>query len=339
MTRTEKKKQDSNGSSESMYSKVGASFNKEDVHSAIEHVDKGLFPDAFCKIIPDIAGDPEMCSIVHADGAGTKSSLAYMMYKETGDINYFRGIVHDSVVMNIDDMACVGVTGNVMLSNTIGRNKNLIDGKVIATIINEYESYTKRISDLGFSVFTCGGETADVGDLVRTLICDSTTVARMKRSDVITPERIQHGDVIVGIASFGKCNYEDKYNSGISSNGLTLARHGTLSHIYYEKYPECYDPNTESKYVFFGKHTLTEPLPNTSISIGEGLLSPTRTYTPVLNEILKQSRNEVHALYHCTGGAQTKCKNFGTGIKYVKTTVQDAHYVRGDSTILKHTVA
>ncbi len=307
-----------NQSEESLYAKVGVSYDKKDVHKAIANVDKGIFPGAFCKIIPDVAGDPTMCSIIHADGAGTKSSLAYMMYKETGDLNYFRGLVHDSVGMNIDDMACVGVSGNVIISNTIGRNKTLIDGSIIATIIEEYELYTKKLTDLGFSITTCGGETADVGDLVRTLIVDSTTFARMKRSEVITPESVKHGDVIVGLASFGKATYEEKYNSGIGSNGLTLARHGLISHQYYSKYPECYDPNIEEKYIFFGKYGLLDRLPKTNLSIGEALLSPTRSYTPILKDLFTKDRSEIHAIYHCTGGGQTKCKNFGKGIHYLK---------------------
>ena len=310
----ERKEEEAQG----LYSQLGVSHSKTDVHKAIKNVDQGLFPDCFCKVVEDLAGDPEMCAIFHADGAGTKSSLAYMMYKETKNLDFFRGIVQDSVVMNLDDMLCVGVSGNVVLSNTIGRNGKLISGEIIGTIINEYEQFTQKLTDLGFPISTCGGETADVGDLVRTLIVDSTAFARMPRAEVILPERIQKNDVIVGLASSGQTTYEATYNSGIGSNGLTLARHGTLSHDYFHKYPMCYAPELDEDLTFFGNHSLVDPLPNTPLTIGEGLLSPTRTYAPLLGPLLNSHRNEFHALYHCTGGGQVKCKKFGQNIHYIK---------------------
>jgi phosphoribosylformylglycinamidine cyclo-ligase len=302
------------------YEALGVSHQKEDVHAALEGVDHGLFPDAFCRIIPDLAGDPTYCSIMHADGAGTKSAVAYMMYKETGDLKYFRGIVHDSVVMNTDDVLCVGATGPFFLSNTIGRNKKRIGGEIIQTIIHEYEQFAKHLQTLGLPLYTTGGETADVGDLVRTLIVDSTLVTRMSRNDVILPVNIKPGDVIVGLTSTGKATYEPDlaYNSGIGSNGLTLARHGVLHHAYFTKFPEAFGPELEERWVFFGQHALTDPLPGTPLTIGEAILSPTRTYAPILLPLLREHRAELHAIFHCTGGGQTKCGKFGTALHYIK---------------------
>jgi phosphoribosylformylglycinamidine cyclo-ligase len=312
----ENKQSDEEGPS---YDALGVSHQKEDVHKALKNVNKGLFPSAFCKIIEDVAGNPEYCSVFHADGAGTKSALAYMMYKETGDLKYFQGIVQDSVVMNLDDILCVGAIDYLLLSNTIGRNKKLIPAEVIATLINAYETIIEKFRDFGLPIFTCGGETADVGDLVRTLIVDSTIIARMKRANVIAPKNIQNNDVIVGLSSSGKATYEDlPYNSGIGSNGLTLARHGVLSHDYYKKYPECFSPEIDEKWVFFGKYSLLDKLPTTPLSIGEAILSPTRTYTPILLDIFKEKQGDIHAIYHNTGGGQSKCLKFGSNNHYIK---------------------
>ncbi|QEE15717.1 AIR synthase related protein [Promethearchaeum syntrophicum] len=301
------------------YENLGVSSQKEDVHSALKNIDKGLFPSAFCKIIEDIALDNEFCSILHADGAGTKSTLAYMMYQETKDLSYFKGIVQDSVIMNLDDIICVGKPTSILLSNTIGRNKKIISGEIIAKIIQSYEEYVKKLRDHGIPIYTGGGETADVGDLVRTLIVDSTLITRMKRKDVINPKTIREGDVIVGLSSFGKTSYENiEYNSGIGSNGLTLARHGLLNHKYYEKYPECFAPEIDKEFVFFGKHDLNDKVPDTPLSVGEALLSPTRTFAPILMEIFKEDYRKIHAIFHNTGGGQTKCLKFGHEIHYIK---------------------
>jgi len=301
-----------------LYSKLGVSSKKEDVHEAIKSVDKGLFPGAFCKIIEDIAGRKDYCSIFHADGAGTKASLAYIYYKETGDVSIFKGIVRDAMVMNIDDFLCVGATENVFFSNNLGRNNRFIKGDVVSTIIKEYHDYSKKITSLGLNVTMCGGETADIGDLVKTLVVDATAFTTMKREEVIDASNITSTDVIIGLASFGKASYEDEFNSGIGSNGLTLARHGTLSHEYYKKYPECFDENIEEKYVFFGKHKLTDKLDDIDLDVGKALLSPTRTYAPVIIDILNNYRKEIHGIIHNTGGGQTKILNFGIGIQYVK---------------------
>jgi len=301
-----------------MYEILGVSSQKEEVHEAISHIDKGLFPGAFCKIIKDIAGNQNYCSLVHADGAGTKSSLAYMMFNETADLSYFEGIVQDSIVMNVDDVLCVGPGSNYLLSNTIGRNKKLISGAVIKTIINAYDSFIHKLNKMGLPIESCGGETADVGDLVRTLIVDSTLVSRMKRSEVITPDSIQPGDVIVGLSSFGKSNYEEQYNSGIGSNGLTLARHGLLHHDYFDKYPECYSPELDENWIFFGKYRLQDKVPNTNLTMGQALLSPTRTYTPILLDLFSQEHSQIHAIFHNTGGGQTKCLKFGKNLHYIK---------------------
>ena len=301
-----------------LYSKLGVSSRKEDVHEAIKSIDKGLFPGAFCKIIEDIAGRDDYCSVFHADGAGTKASLAYMYYKETGDTSVFKGIVKDAMVMNIDDFLCVGATGNVFFSNNLGRNSKFIKGDVVGTIIKEYHEYSKKLTSLGLNVTMCGGETADVGDLVKTLVVDASAFTVMKREDLIDASNIKPNDVIVGLASYGKTSYEEEFNSGIGSNGFTLARHGTLSHEYYKKYPECYDQNLDEKYIFFGKHRLTDKIDTLKLTIGKALLSPTRTYSPVIIDVLKNYRNEIHGIIHNTGGGQTKVLNFGNGIKYIK---------------------
>ena len=302
------------------YEDLGVSSQKEDVHSALKNIDKGLFPAAFCKVIEDIALDENFCSILHADGAGTKSTLAYMMYRETNDVSFFQGIVQDSVIMNLDDIICVGKPTSILLSNTIGRNKKIISGEIIAKIIQSYENYVKELREQGIPIYTGGGETADVGDLVRTLIVDSTLITRMKREDVINPQTIREGDVIVGLSSFGKADYENlEYNSGIGSNGLTLARHGLLNHKYYDKYPECFAPEIDKELVFFGKYDLNDKVPNTPLSVGEAILSPTRTYAPILMEIFKEDyTKQIHAIFHNTGGGQTKCLKFGHGIHYIK---------------------
>jgi len=301
-----------------LYSKLGVSSKKNDVHKAIQDIDKGLFPGAFCKIVPDIRNREEYCSIFHADGAGTKASLAYMYYKETEDLSVFKGIVRDAIAMNIDDLLCIGASGPVFLSNAIGRNNKLISGDIISVLINEYSNYSEELSSWGLKIIPCGGETADVGDLVKTLIVDATVFTTMRREHVIDANKINKKDIIIGLASFGKSSYEKESNSGIGSNGLTLARHGTLSHIYYEKYPECYDNNLDEKLVFFGKYELTDKVDELEFSVGKALLSPTRTYTPILLEVLKSYRKQIDAIIHNTGGGQTKVLNFGSGIKFVK---------------------
>jgi phosphoribosylformylglycinamidine cyclo-ligase len=301
-----------------IYSKLGVSSKKEDVHNAIKSIDKGLFPGAFCKVIEDIGGRDDYCSVFHADGAGTKASLAYMYYKETEDISVFKGIVRDAMIMNIDDFLCVGATDNIYFSNNIGRNSTFIKGDVISTIIKEYHAYSEKLTSLGLNTTMCGGETADVGDLVKTLIVDASAFTVMKRKDVIDNNNIKNNDVIVGLASYGKASYEDEYNSGIGSNGLTLARHGTLSHEYYEKYPECYDQNIDEKFLFFGQNKLTDEIKEIGLTVGKALLSPTRTYAPLIVEILKDFRKDIHGIIHNTGGGQTKILNFGKGINYSK---------------------
>ena len=306
-----------------LYSKLGVSSKKEDVHKAIKFIDKGIFPGAFCKIVKDVAQRPDFCSIFHEDGAGTKSSLAYMYYKETNDISVFRHIVRDAIVMNIDDILCVGATGDIFISNTIARNSKYISGEILAAIINEYESYSNLLSSFGLNIITCGGETEDIGDLVKTLSVFASVFTTLKKDEVIDASNIKKNDVIIGLESSGKSSYEQEYNSGIGSNGLTLARHGTLAHEYYAKYPECYDLNIDEKLIFFGKYKLTEKIKEIDLTVGEALLSPTRTYAPVLLEILKVYRNDIHGIIHNTGGGQTKCLNFGNGIKYVKNDLFD----------------
>ncbi len=301
-----------------LYSRLGVSSKKEDVHKAINQIDKGLFPGAFCKIVPDVIGRKNYCSIFHSDGAGTKSSLAYMYYKETDDLSVFRDIVQDAIVMNIDDVVCVGAVGDYFLSNNVGRNSHFISGDIISTIINEYSSYSRFLTGLGLKLILCGGETADVGDIVKSLLIDASVFTTMKKEDVIDASNIKPNDVIVGFASSGEAIYEDRFNSGIGSNGLTLARHGVLSHEYYTKYPECYNQNLDPNLVFFGRHTLTEKIKDYNLTVGKALLSPTRTYTPILIEVFKKYRKEIHGVIHNTGGGQTKILNYGRGIRYIK---------------------
>lgn len=308
--------------SDARYNRRGVSASKEDVHAAIKNIDKGLFPHAFCKIIPDLlTSDENYCLVMHADGAGTKSSLAYTYWKETGDINVWKGIAQDAVVMNTDDLLCVGVTDNVLLSSTIGRNKNLIPGEVISAIINGTEEVLADMRKLGFGITSTGGETADVGDLVRTIIVDSTVVARMKRSDVISNDRIQPGDVIVGLASSGQATYEKEYNGGMGSNGLTSARHDVFSKSLAKKYPESYDNDVPDELVYSGKLDLIDPVDigrGMTMRAGKLVLSPTRTYAPVITEVLKQHRNDIHGMVHCSGGAQTKVLHFVKDLHIIK---------------------
>ena len=293
------------------YGLRGVSASKDDVHQAIKNIDKGLFPKAFCKIIPDIlGGDPNYCNIMHADGAGTKSSLAYVYWKETDDISVWKGIAQDALIMNIDDLLCVGATNNILLSSTIGRNKKLIPGEVISTIINGTNELCEELSNLGVNVYPTGGETADVGDLVRTIIVDSTVTCRMKRADVIDNANIQAGDVIVGLSSTGKATYENEYNGGIGSNGLTSARHDLFDNYLARNYPESYDSSIPAELVYSGKLKLTEMIKNTGVNAGKLLLSPTRTYAPVISSILKELRHNIHGMIHCSGGAQTKILHF-----------------------------
>ena len=302
------------------YGLRGVSASKEDVHQAIKNIDKGIFPNAFCKIIPDIlAGDPEYCNIMHADGAGTKSSLAYMYWKETGDISVWKGIAQDALIMNIDDLLCVGATDNILLSSTIGRNKNLIPGEVISTIINGTNELCEELSDLGVNVYPTGGETADVGDLVRTIIVDSTVTCRMKREDVIDNANIQAGDVIVGLSSSGKATSETTYNGGTGSNGLTSARHDLFANYLAQKYPESYDASIPADLVYSGKMKLTDEIEELGVNAGQLLLSPTRTYAPVISQILDELRKNIHGMVHCSGGAQTKILHFlNEGLHVIK---------------------
>lgn len=301
------------------YLQRGVSASKEDVHQAISKLDKGLFPQAFCKISPDIlGGDKAYCNIMHADGAGTKSSLAYLYWKETGDISVWRGIAQDAVVMNTDDLICVGATDQMLLSSTIGRNKNLIPGEVIAEIINGTEEVLQMLRDNGIGIFSTGGETADVGDLVRTIIVDSTVIGRMKRSDVISNGNIQAGDVIIGLASDGQANYEKVYNGGMGSNGLTSARHDVLGNYLAQKYPESFDPQVPKELVYSGSKKLTEPVEGTPLNVGQLILSPTRTYAPVVKALLSELRPHLHGMVHCSGGAQTKVMHFVENVHVIK---------------------
>lgn len=293
------------------YDMRGVSASKEDVHNAIKNVDKGLYPKAFCKIIPDIlCGDEEYCNIMHADGAGTKSSLAYAYWKETGDMSVWKGIAQDSLIMNIDDLLCVGATDNILLSSTIGRNKLLIPGEVIAAIINGTEELLAELRELGVGIYSTGGETADVGDLVRTIVVDSTVTCRMRRADVINNANIAAGDVIVGLASFGKATYEKEYNGGTGSNGLTSARHDVFAKYIAEKYPETYDHAVPAELVYSGGLRLTDPVEETGLTAGKLVLSPTRTYAPVIKKLLDEMRSRIHGMVHCSGGAQTKVMHF-----------------------------
>ena len=293
------------------YDMRGVSASKEDVHNAIKKIDKGIFPKAFCKIIPDIlGGDPDYCNIMHADGAGTKSSLAYLYWKETGDLSVWKGVAQDAVVMNIDDLLCVGATDNILLSSTIGRNKNLIPGEVISAIINGTQDFLDELNRLGVNIISTGGETADVGDLVRTVIVDSTVTCRMPRSQVIDNANIKGGDVIVGLASFGKATYEDKYNGGMGSNGLTSARHDVFAKYLATAYPESYDHAVPEQLVYAGSKRLTDSIEGVDVDAGQLVLSPTRTYAPIIKRILDTMRSEIHGMVHCTGGAQTKVMHF-----------------------------
>lgn len=293
------------------YDLRGVSASKEDVHNAIKNIDKGIFPSAFCKIIPDVLGnDPEYCNIMHADGAGTKSSLAYIYWKETGDMSVWKGIAQDSVVMNIDDLLCVGATDGILLSSTIGRNKMLIPGEVIAAIINGTQEFIGEMKDRGVNIISTGGETADVGDLVRTIIVDSTVTCRMRRDNIINNANIKGGDVIVGLASFGQATYEDSYNGGMGSNGLTSARHDVLGKYLASKYPESFDAAVPEDLVYSGSKKLTEKVPGLDITVGKLILSPTRTYAPFVKLLLDEMRAKVDGMIHCTGGAQTKVMNF-----------------------------
>lgn len=306
-------------SQESKYSQRGVSSRKEDVHAAIKNIDKGLFPKAFCKIVPDITGgDPDYCNIMHADGAGTKSSLAYVYWKETGDMSVWKGIAQDSVVMNLDDLICAGVYDNILLSSTIGRNKNLIPGEVISSLINGTEEVLAELRDLGIGIYSTGGETADIGDLVRTIVVDSTVMARARRSDVISNHNIQAGDVIVGFASYGQTTYEKEYNSGIGSNGLTSARHDVFGPYLAAKYPESFDSSLPYDLFYSGRFRLTDPVEGLPFDAGKLVLSPTRTYAPVIREILLTLRNEIHGMIHCSGGGQTKVLNFLDDLHVIK---------------------
>ena len=306
------------------YDMRGVSASKEDVHNAIRNVDKGLYPKAFCKIIPDIlGGDPEYCNIMHADGAGTKSSLAYAYWRETGDLSVWKGIAQDALIMNLDDLLCVGATDNILLSSTIGRNTHLIPGEVIAAIINGTEELLAELREMGISIYSTGGETADVGDLVRTIIVDSTVTCRMPRSMVINNANIADGDVIVGLASYGQAKYEDKYNGGMGSNGLTSARHDVFCKDVARKYPQTYDPAVPDELIYSGSMQLTDKVDGVSIDAGQLVLSPTRTYAPVIKRILDVMRPDIHGMVHCSGGAQTKVMHFVTDKHVIKDNLFD----------------
>ena len=302
------------------YNQRGVSATKEDVHNAIKNIDKGLYPNAFCKIIPDYLGnDSEYCNIMHADGAGTKSSLAYVYWRETGDLSVWKGIAQDALIMNVDDLLCVGATDNILVSSTIGRNKNLIPGEVISTIINSTNELCEELSELGVNLYPTGGETADVGDIVRTIIVDSTVTCRMKRSDVIDNANIQAGDVIVGLSSSGKASYEKYYNGGMGSNGLTSARHDVFDNYLAQKYPESYDNSIPNDLIYSGGMKLTDEIENLGIDAGKLVLSPTRTYAPIILNIIKNLKGKINGMVHCSGGAQTKILHFlGDGLNVVK---------------------
>ncbi|NDC93272.1 MAG: phosphoribosylformylglycinamidine cyclo-ligase [Flavobacteriales bacterium] len=305
--------------SDNRYQARGVSAGKEDVHNAIKNVDKGLFPQAFCKIVPDyLTGDDDYCVVMHADGAGTKTSLAYMYWKKTGDISVWKGIAQDALIMNIDDLLCVGATGPILLSSTIGRNKNLIPGSVISEIINGTEELLKDLRSHGIEIYSTGGETADVGDLVRTIIVDSTVIARMKRSDVISNDKIQAGDCIVGLASYGQTSYENTYNSGMGSNGLTSARHDVFNYQLAKEFPESFDPNVPNDLVYSGGKLLEDEVADLPLDAGKLVLSPTRTYAPVIKKILDSYRSQIHGMVHCSGGAQTKVLHFVNNLHIIK---------------------
>ena len=301
------------------YNQRGVSATKEDVHNAIKNIDKGLYPRAFCKVIPDLlGGDPQYCNIMHADGAGTKSSLAYMYWKETGDLSVWKGIAVDAIVMNTDDLLCVGALDHILLSSTIGRNKGLVPGEVISAVINGTEEFCQQMRDMGIDIVLTGGETADVGDLVRTIIVDSTVTARMRRADIIDNANIKAGSVIVGLASYGQATYETAYNGGMGSNGLTSARHDVFAHEYAKKYPMCYDTNLPDGVVFCGSKRLTDPTEVPGVDAGHLVLSPTRTYAPIIRKVLDEYRPKIDGMIHCSGGAQTKVLHFIEGLHVTK---------------------
>ena len=301
------------------YMQRGVSASKEDVHNAIKNIDKGIFPQAFCKIIPDIlGGDPDYCNIMHADGAGTKSSLAYLHWKETGDLSVWKGIAQDALIMNIDDLLCVGAVDNILVSSTIGRNKLLIPGEVISAIINGTDELLAELREMGVGVYATGGETADVGDLVRTIIVDSTVTCRMKRSDVIDNAQIRPGDVIVGLASYGQATYEKEYNGGMGSNGLTSARHDVFAKYLAQKYPESFDAGVPDELIYSGGLRLTDEVSGSPLNAGKLVLSPTRTYAPVVKQLLDQLRSKIHGMVHCSGGAQTKILHFVNDVRVIK---------------------
>ena len=300
------------------YLSRGVSPTKDDVKKAVANQSKGVAPGAFCKLIEDVAGDDNYATAIHADGAGTKSSVAYLMYKETGNYDWFKGLAQDSLVMNTDDLACVGCTENLVLSNTIGRNAHLVDGKAIAKVIEGYDEVINKLANLGINIKMCGGETADVGDLVRTLIVDSTIVARIKREDIINAANIKPGHVIVALASSGQATYEDSYNSGISSNGLTAARHMLLSKYYLENYKESFSETVPEDKVYCGKYRLTDILPGTDVTVGAAILSPTRTFLPIIVPVIEKYKDQISGIIHCTGGGQAKCRDFGKNIRIVK---------------------
>ncbi len=311
-------------SSDSRYNLRGVSASKEDVHNAIKNIDKGVFPKAFCKIVPDIlGGDESYCNIMHADGAGTKSSLAYMYWKETGDLSVWKGIAQDAIIMNVDDLLCVGATENILVSSTIGRNKNLISGEVISAIINGTDELLAELREMGISIYPTGGETADVGDLVKTIIVDSTVTCRMKRSDVISNHTIQPGDVIVGLSSSGQATYEKEYNGGMGSNGLTSARHDVFAKYLAEKYPESFDNTVPEDLVYSGSYKLTDSVKDAPVDAGKLVLSPTRTYAPVIKRILDEMRADIHGMVHCSGGAQTKVLHFVDDVHVIKDNMFD----------------
>ena len=306
------------------YARRGVSATKEDVHAAIVGLDKGLFPRAFCKIIPDyLGGDPEWCTIMHADGAGTKSSLAYAYWRETGDLSVWKGIAQDALVMNLDDLLCVGATGGILVSSTIGRNKRLIPGEVISAIIRGTEELVEELRQHGVDLYTTGGETADLGDLVRTIVVDSTVTCRMKRADVIDNAKIRSGDVIIGLCSYGQATYEHSYNGGMGSNGLTSARHDVFDHILAEKYPDTFDHGIDHSLIYNGSLKLTDAVEGLGIDAGKLVLSPTRTYAPVIHRILQQFRAEIHGIVHCSGGGQTKVLHFVEGLHIIKDDLFD----------------
>ncbi len=302
----------------------GVSATKEDVHNAIKNVDKGLYPNAFCKITPDLIGnDADYCNIMHADGAGTKSSLAYLYWKETGDLSVWKGIAQDAIVMNTDDLLCVGATNNILFSSTIGRNKSLIPGEVIAALINGAEEVLDMLRSNGIDILSTGGETADLGDLVRTIVVDSTVTSRMRREDVISNEKISPGDVIIGFSSYGQATYEDQYNGGMGSNGLTSARHDVFSKVYADKYPESFDPQIPPDLCYTGRYLLTDTVDDLPVDIGQLVLSPTRTYAPIFKKILDEYRKNIHGIIHCSGGAQTKILHFVRNLHVVKDNLFD----------------